>query len=89
MLQISAQQNSGRLDGSQCGLCHQHSIELILGMQLGDCVPSGLVCRRGVLQIPKKETFKISPWTVFRYEGTRKNLKDVTLHVGRLIHLAI
>ena len=53
MLWISAQQDTGRLDGLQCGLCHQlqHSNILILGMQLGDCVPSGLVCREGALSI--------------------------------------
>ena len=57
MLRISAQQNLGRLDGSQCGLCHQHSTELILGMHLGDCAPSGYLCREGVLQSRARTVF--------------------------------
>ena len=79
MLQISAQKNSGRLDASQCGLCYQHSTGLILGMHLGDCVPLGYLCREGVLQESVHG----------QRSATRYNLEGVTLHVGRLLHLAI
>ena len=81
MLRIAAQQNSGRLDGSQCGLCHQHSTESILGMHLGDFAPSGLECREGVLQ---RSAYGQCSATSLRY-----NLKGITLHAGRLNHLAI